>query len=128
MRRSLEITLKNSIETGIVLAIFVTISGLYTGIRNYYFAAVAILLITLLIPSFLKPLAFCWFGLSKLLSWFTSRLVLVILFYFLVTPVGLVRRLLGKDALQLKSFKKNKKSAFMDRDHVFIADDLTYPF
>ena len=47
-----------------------------------------------------------WYRLSQRLgfysSQFTGRCVLLILFIFILTPLGLILRLLGKDPLQLK--------------------------
>ncbi len=46
----------------------------------------------------------------------------------LVLPVGLVRRLLGKDSMRIKSWKKGKESVFRVRDHRFSAKDLEHPY
>jgi hypothetical protein len=128
MKTKIKITPENSTETGIVLALLALIIGFYAGHRYCFFVAVAILLITLIFPFILKPLAYCWFGLSRLLGWITSRIILITLFYTLVTATGLIRRIMGKDTLQLNAFKKNKKTAFKDRNHLFAAHDLTYTF
>ena len=128
MITKIKITTKKSIETGMVFTLLALIIGLYSGPRYWFIIAVAILLITLAFPFILKPLTYCWFGLSKLLGWITSRIILITLFYTLVTTTGLIRRLMGKDTLQLNAFKKNKKTAFTDRHHHFTAQDLTYTF
>ncbi len=124
MTRRLNITKKQIAETGVVFAIILILAGLYIGVREFFFGAAALLLVTLVIPSALTPLAFLWFGISKVLGWSTSKLLLGIVFYFLVTPVGLFRRLSGKDRLQLGQFKKDITSAFTKRNHTFISSDL----
>jgi hypothetical protein len=124
MFASIKLSSKQIVETGIVFAIICMILGLRTGVRFYYFAAIAWLLLALLVPAILKPFAVAWFGLSKVLGWFSSRLLLGIIFYFLVTPVALMRKLLGKDMLQLNGFKKEKTSAFVKRNRLFSVGDL----
>lgn len=122
------ISKKQSAETAIVFALMAIFMGLHTNQRYWFFVAGGFLFLTLLWPSLFKPLAYLWFGFSKALGWLTSRIVVSLLFFVLVTPVGLIRRLMGKDTLHLKAFKKNRKTAFIDRNHVFTAQDLTYPF
>jgi hypothetical protein len=57
-----------------------------------------------------------------------SKIILAVLFYLMVLPVGLVRNLLGKDAMQTKSWKKANDSVFRTRNHRFSAKDLDHPY
>lgn len=123
-----QISEKQSVETGIVFSLIAIIIGYYAHENAFYLVAVSFLLVSLLIPVLLKPLAFVWFGLSKALGWVTSRILLFIIFYSVVTPMGLIRKLLGKDSLQLRQFGKGKSSVYTDRQHEFSASDLDYPF
>lgn len=122
------ITSKQSTETSIVFALSFIVLGLLYNSTSWYYASVAFLVAALLFPFIFKPLAYVWFGLAKTLSWFTSRLLLSILFFLLVTPVALIRKLLGKESLQLKAFKKNKPSAFVPKNRKFTVADIKYPF
>jgi hypothetical protein len=40
-----------------------------------------------------------WMALGHVLSWINTRIILGLVFYFIVTPIGTIRRLLGKDAM-----------------------------
>lgn len=115
-------------ETGILFGVVCVFLGLYTTDQFWFFIAIGVLLVTLLIPIFLKPLAFLWFGFSKALGWVTSRIVLFVIFWGLVTPMGLIRKAMGKDSMGLNQFKKGGNSAFTERNHEFTASDLKYPF
>lgn len=126
--RSIKISDIQIRETGIVFGLVTILIGLYSADKFWFFAAIGILLVTLLIPSLLKPLAWVWFGFSKMLGWVTSRIVLLVLFWGLVTPIGLIRKVFGKDPLRLRQFKKGDNSAFVERNHEFSAADLKYPF
>ncbi|MCK6431211.1 MAG: SxtJ family membrane protein, partial [Burkholderiaceae bacterium] len=61
------------------------------------FAAVAFLL-----PNALTPLNRAWTRFGLLLHKIVSPIVLGFLFYIVVTPLGLLMRLLGKDPLRLR--------------------------
>ena len=54
-------------ETGILFGLVSILIGLYSADKFWFFAAIGILMVTLLIPSLLKPLALVWFGFSKML-------------------------------------------------------------
>jgi len=128
MFKNSNISDKQVIETGIVFSFISILSFIIWKFNAGLWIGITILFISLALPFLLKPIAILWFGLAKVLSFITSRLILCVIFIFLVTPVGLFRRLIGKDSLQLKAFKKNKESAFVDRNHEFNSADLKYPF
>lgn len=50
-------------------------------------------------------------------SQFIGRLLLVLFFFFILTPVGLILRMAGKDALQLKSNRKTTTAWQMAKDY-----------
>lgn len=62
----------------------------------------ALVSLGLLAPSVLKPLQRAWMALAVLIGWFTTRVILVILFYLALTPVALALRLSGKRFLELE--------------------------
>lgn len=86
------------------------------------------LLVAMTWPFLFKPFARFWFALSGVLGAVLSRIILTGLFFSLVLPVGLARRALGKDAMQIKCWKKENKSVFRVRNHLFIARDLDHPY
>ena len=67
-------------------------------------AAVAVCLgsVGLVRPQTLRWLFVGWTVVVFPIGWVTSRLLLAMLFFGVVTPVGLVFRLLGRDALRLQ--------------------------
>jgi Saxitoxin biosynthesis operon protein SxtJ len=40
-----------------------------------------------------------WMALGHVLGWINTRIILGFVFYFVVTPIGIIRRLLGKDPM-----------------------------
>ena len=79
-------------------------------------------------PALYRPFAKLWFGLSHWLGTIVSKILLTLLFYGLVLPVGLVRRLMGKDAMQLRRWKQDQASVLHTRDHLFQPEDLDHPY
>lgn len=52
---------------------------------------------------------------ALVLSWVNTRLILLIIFYLIFTPIGLAMRLFGIDLLERKS-DKNKKSYWKKKE------------
>lgn len=50
-------------------------------------------------PSILRPVYSAWMKLSKVLSRITTPVFLAVVYFLIFTPVGLFRRMIGKDAL-----------------------------
>lgn len=63
--------------------------------------AAAFLIVALVVPGMLTPLNRAWTRFGLLLHRVVSPIVLGFLFYVVVTPLGLLMRLLGKDPLRL---------------------------
>ena len=69
-----------------------------------YFAVIGGLLILFgaLFPKILKPLNRVWMSLAIILGFIMSRVILTILFYFVLTPIGILAKLVGKKFMTLK--------------------------
>ena len=65
------------------------------------------LILGLLNSKILAPLNKLWFKFGIFLGKIISPLIMGIIFFLVVTPIGLIMRILGKDVLNLK-YNKNK--------------------
>jgi Saxitoxin biosynthesis operon protein SxtJ len=65
----------------------------------YLIAAVTVGPLGLVKPEAIRPIFVGWMAAVFPVGWIVSRLVLAVLFYGLFTPVGLIFRLVGRDAL-----------------------------
>jgi hypothetical protein len=90
--------------------------------------AFLILLLTILFPYLFYPVAVVWFGLSTILAKISSFIILSVLFIILVIPMGLFRKISGRDILKLNKFKKSRNSVMTERNHLFGSDDLVNTF
>ncbi|HWV65045.1 SxtJ family membrane protein [Chitinophaga sp.] len=122
------ISRQQCMESGQVAAAAMLAVSLYY--RDFRLVAVALLflLITLLAPRLLYPLAVVWFGLAKVLGEINVRILLTLVFIVVVIPVGMWRKWMRKDTLQLRRFKKDKGSVMDIRNHVYTKEDLQHTF
>jgi hypothetical protein len=65
------------------------------------------LVIGLLAPSVLMFFYKCWFSLSIMMGYISSTFVLLFLFFFVITPVSLLLKMLKKDILNLRIVEKD---------------------
>ncbi|MFH1276805.1 MAG: SxtJ family membrane protein [Candidatus Eisenbacteria bacterium] len=68
----------------------------------FYLFALWGLLSALLFPPLVRPVHWVLTKIARALGWFNTRLILIVIFYVLFTPIGLLLRLLGKDLLDRK--------------------------
>jgi hypothetical protein len=93
---------------GLVFAGFFIILGAYNWWHQSRWwpapiaIAAAFLAIALLRPNVLAPLNRMWTKLGLLMAMVVSPILLSLLFFVVVTPVGLLMRLSGKDLLRLR--------------------------
>jgi len=96
--------------------------------RDLVVAAVALQILTMTWPRIFTPIGFIWFGLSDLLGAISSRILLSLGFFAVVTPIAILRRLAGKDSLKLRAFKAGQDSVMVPRNHVFTSADMDKPY
>ena len=100
---------------GIVFFIVFIIISLYPLVNQEdiriwsLFIAFIFLILALLNSKILTPMNKIWTRFGLFLGNFISPIVMGIIFFFVVTPIGLLLRLFGKDVLNLK---KNKFSTY----------------
>lgn len=105
--RNIESTPKKLRNFGITMGICLGLLGallLWRGKHTYpYFFALAALfaVLGLSVPRALKHVYKAWMSLAVVLSWVMTRVLLSVIFYVGVTPIGVIGRLFGKDFLSL---------------------------
>lgn len=123
-----KITKDQSRDTGMAVVLLLLLIDLKLKRNGILFGAMAVHVVNMIWPRVYQPLAYFWFGLSDLLGNVTSKILMSVLFFGVVTPIGMLRRLLGKDSLQLRAFKASNGSSLTVRNHVFIARDVERPY
>lgn len=107
---------------GIVFAVVFAIIGLwpvvFSGSSPRWWAmviAAVFALIAIFKPSLLARANILWAGLGILIGKFVTPIVMVILFFVTVTPVGLLMRVFKKDPLNIR-FDPQATSYWIERD------------
>ena len=115
-------------DTGMAMTLICLLIVIFS--RNFAFTilAVILLVINMVFPSAYRPVAVIWFGLSRVLGAIVSKFILAILFFLVVTPVGVIRRMLKADPLKLKQWKKDQSSVFSERNHIYHSNDIEKPY
>jgi hypothetical protein len=69
----------------------------------------------MLAPSFVRPLYVVWMGLAMPIGWLVSHLLLLVMYYLVLTPIGLIMRACGYDPLE-RRFDRTAKSYWYDQE------------
>ncbi len=122
------ITTRECRDTGMAMVLISLLVGLSMDVRNGFIAATILLVITMTWPKvFLFP-AKIWLGFSHLLGTVMSKVVLSVVFFGILTPLAVLRRLSGHDPMKLKQWKNGENSVFETRDHIFTSEEIERPY
>ena len=108
-----DVKISSNRSFGIVFFILFALIALYPLINNgeirtwSVIISLIFLILGLLNSIILTPLNKLWFKFGIFLGKVISPLIMGIIFFLVVTPIGLIMRLSGKDVLNLK-YNKNK--------------------
>ena len=108
MKNSIKVKSKDNITFGILFFIFFLIIGLYPLKSDEVIRVWSVVLsLVLLIITIIKPNLFTflnkfWIKLGILLGKIISPIVMGLVFFFVVTPIGILVRVLKKDVMGLK--------------------------
>jgi len=122
MKQSSEIKMGSNRSFGLVFFIVFLIIALWSfrgeshQIKTlpFYFS-LAFLILGLINSKLLTPLNKLWFKFGMLLGAVVSPIVMGVVFFIVVTPIGLFMRMINKDLLR-KKFNKKVKSYWINRD------------
>ncbi len=121
-------TKKENSDSGLALIVILLIGYIFLRWNVLIPVTLVVTIILMIYPEILYPFTILWLNFSDLLGKITSRILLSFIFFIMVFPVALIQKMMGKDLLKLKQFKKDNSSAFMERNHKFTAADLENPF
>jgi hypothetical protein len=122
------VTQDQSKDTGLAIVLLLLVLMFAFQLYSLVPWAIGVQVLNMTAPQAFGPAAFVWFGFSRALGEIISRVAMAFVFFAVVTPVGAVRRMLGHDSLQLKTFKSGRESVMNQRDHTFNAGDLERPY
>jgi hypothetical protein len=110
---------KFGIILGIILTVIATILLIKARPSYIYFygAGLFFIVTALTVPIVIKPVFILFLYIAHVMGWVMTRLILGILFYLVITPMGLLGRLFGKRFLDLK-FPGKQESYWIETDQL----------
>lgn len=120
----LDLSVKNLRNFGLVIGgvfllifLFLSYRDATPALRVFsVFAGVLLIVSGTLIPAKLGPVYRVWMCLALGIGWFVSRILLAVIFFFMLTPLGLLSKLAGKDFLNV-SQKSVQESYWVRRNN-----------
>jgi hypothetical protein len=110
-------------NTGMAITLIFLLAAYFFKLPYSIPISILSLVVTMSCPKLLSPFAKIWYGFSHYLGIFVSSILLTSCFILIITPIGLLGRLFGKDSLNLK-INSEKDSFLIKRDHRFESNDL----
>ena len=117
--KNTEIKIGSNKSFGIVFFIVFLLIAIYPLINNgelriwSLVVAIIFFILGLVNSKVLTPLNKLWFKFGLLLGKIVSPLIMGFIFFFVVTPIAFIMRIIGKDLLNLKF--NNKKSYWIEK-------------
>ena len=93
----------------------------------YPFGCLFFIAIAVIYPYLVKPIFYLWMIFGIIIGWFMSRIILTGVFFFIMTPIGLIGRLINYQFIELK-WDKNKTSYWNERLENNDLDDHMYQY
>lgn len=108
-------------ETVLVITVGLLVLYLVFKSRVWLYCALGIGLAGVLSFYLSEKIHWAWSQLSLLLAAVSNRVLLAVVFFLVLTPMAVIRRLRGAG---LRRFDRNATSNFSPREHVFEKKDL----
>ena len=123
-----DISIDQCKNTAFALILIFALFSFYRGDLYLMYPTIIVVLISMTKPGILRPLASLWYKLSDILGIIVSTILLTLIFYLMVTPVGVVIRLFKKLWMKNNKWGNSPDSAFIDREHTYTKSDLKNPY
>jgi len=124
----LNTNIHNLRKFGFTLGIILLVISLVMLLRHsrqsivLLYVALVLFFLATLIPAILKPLYVFWMRLALVLAWVNTRLILVLIYYLLITPISIIIRVFGKDLLD-RVIKEDKDSYWLDKPNKVLSTE-----
>lgn len=121
--KELDVSVKNLRKFAFVVGVILIIVSLWMLLRGfltlmyYFLASIGMLLIAAgaFSPNRLTVFYRIWMGVAFSMGWIVSRGLLVMIFYFVIIPIGLLSRMFGKEFID-KRFKYGENSYWIKKN------------
>ena len=120
--------MNKSRDTGLAITLILALLAVFLKHPFYLYGLIASLVLTMINPRWCAFFVPVWFGFSHLLGTIVSKVIFTSIFLLLATPIGLLRKIIGKDSLGLKKYGTKNATAFVTREETYTAEHLKTPY
>ncbi|MFH1878386.1 MAG: SxtJ family membrane protein [Candidatus Omnitrophota bacterium] len=120
-----KVTNRDLRQFGIVLGLLLGVLGAVSMFKGHYYrvpwffgGSFVSLAAGIFFPRRLKPVYRVFIKIAHAIGWVNTRLILIVVYYFLLTPIGLLMRVFTKDPLNRK-IDRGCGSYWIKRKNVF---------
>ncbi len=106
------------------LATILTAVGLLKLYKDQMIVAIVLLylgmtslILAFFLQSLMKPVYIVFMKVAHILGWINTRILLGIIYYIMITPIGVIMKVFGKDLLD-KRIKPDKGSYWVKREEI----------
>ena len=106
------------IVLGLILGVFGGIyflKGHQTAYLRFLSVAVIILVAGIFVPRVLRPVYAVFIKIARVIGWVNTRILLFLIYFLILTPIGFIRRLFGNDPMDRK-IDKSAQSYWIKRE------------
>jgi len=115
-------------DTGMAMVLVCLLIAHFGEKHKFIAVAIVVLIVNMVWPGVYRQPARLWFRLAEIMGNIMSCVILTLLFFGLVTPVGIIRKWMGKDPMKRKQWKQGDSSVFRLRDHRYQDRDIENPY
>jgi len=118
--KQIKYTSKDIINFGLLIGGIVALIGIVTLFygKPYFMylipGGMVIMAVGFITPKLLTPIYFFWMALSVVLGYISTRVILFLLYYLIILPIGLLFKMMKKDLLDTK-FEQEAISYWIER-------------
>ena len=104
----LDLSARNMLSYGLTMAACLGIISLLIFLKSHHLnftvgcIILVFLILSLLAPASLKIIYIPWMRIAEAMGFVSSRLILTLVFLMVLTPIGIILRIMGKDLLDRK--------------------------
>ncbi len=121
-------THRRRLEGLLSLGLVLLILSIVLDLRQLVTAAAVVIFLSLASETISTLVSAAWWGLTGLIGRVVSGVLLALVYFIIVTPMGLVRRLFGQGPPSLRPLPRDGEPALEVRDHPFGPADFERPW
>ena len=123
-----QINLEQARDSGLAIVLILLLIGYFKQDFVFIGWSIVILIVDMAVPQVFRPFAKVWLGISTILGTIMSKVVLFVVFFAILTPIGMIRGLFGADPMLNKQWRKGNASVFRVRNHRYRPEEIERPY